>query len=74
MAKKKAGKKKKARRKLIKGAWTKGETSLLARLFPNTSTVVVAKELGRGHDAVKRKASRMRLRKSKRYMKSIGRA
>ncbi len=72
MAKKKA--KKKAGKKLIKGMWTKGETSLLTRLFPNTPTVVVAKKLGRPHDAVKRKASRMRLRKSKRYMKSIGRA
>jgi len=67
-------KKKKAGKKLIKGMWTKGEISLLTRLFPGTSTVVVAKELGRPHDAVKRKASRMRLRKSKRYMKSIGRA
>ena len=72
---KKAAKKKKAakRKKVIKGLWAKRETSLLRKLFPNMPTAEIAKKLGRGTDAVKRKASRMRLRKSKRYMRSLGR-
>ena len=72
--KKAARKKKAAKKKVIKGLWLRRETSLLKKLFPNTATAEVAKKLGRGTDAVKRKASRMGLRKSKRYMKSLGRA
>jgi hypothetical protein len=71
MAKKK---KKKKRRKLIKGLWSKSELALLKKLFPNNPTAQIATELGRPKDAVKKKASRMGLRKSKRYMKSLGRA
>jgi hypothetical protein len=69
MAKKKAKKK-----KLIKGIWSKSELSLLKKLFPNNPTAQIAAKLGRPNDAVKKKASRMGLRKSKRYMKSLGRA
>lgn len=70
MAKKKA----KKRKKLVKGLWTKSDISLLKKMFPNNPTAAIAKELGRPTDAVKKKASRMRLRKSKRYMKGLGRA
>ena len=71
MAKKrKATKKKKAAIIL----WTKAEVSLLRKLFPTNPTSKVAKKLGRKTDTVKKKASRMGLRKSKRYLKSIGRA
>jgi hypothetical protein len=69
MAKKKA-----KRKKLIKGIWSKSELSQLKKLFPNNPTAQIAAKLGRPNDAVKKKASRMGLRKSKRYMKSLGRA
>ena len=69
-----AKKKRKAKKKLKKGLWTKSELSLLKKLFPNNPTVEVSAKLGRPNDAVKKKASRMGLRKSKRYLKSLGRA
>lgn len=69
-----AKKKRKAKKKLKKGLWTKSELSLLKKLFPNNPTAEVSAKLGRPNDAVKKKASRMGLRKSKRYLKSLGRA
>jgi len=70
MAKKKAKKK----TKLIKGLWSKSEVNLLKKLFSNSPTAQIAARLGRPTDAVKKKASRIGLRKSKKYMKSLGRA
>jgi hypothetical protein len=67
-------KKKKAKKKLIKGLWTKSELSLLKKLFPNNPTAEVASKLKRPTDAVKKKASRMGLCKSKKYMKTLGRS
>ncbi len=67
-------KKKKKKKKLIKGLWSRSELSLLKKLFPNNHTAEIAAKLGRPNDAVKKKASRMRLRKSKRYLKTLGRA
>ena len=66
--------KKKGKKKLIKGLWSKSELALLKKLFPNNPTAQIAAKLGRPTDAVKKKASRMRLRKSKKYMRSLGRA
>ena len=66
--------KKKARKRAIKGLWAKSEVSLLRKLFPNNPTAEIAAKLGRPTDAVKKKASRMGLRKSKKYMKSLGRS
>ncbi len=63
-----------AKKKLIKGLWSKGEVSLLKKLFPNNPTAKVAARLGRSSDTVKKKASRMGLKKSKKYLKSLGRA
>jgi len=78
MAKKKKAvkkkKKKSTRRKAAKGLWTGDDVKLLRKLFSTTPTSKVAKELGRKTDAVKKKASRMGLRKSKKYMRSLGRA
>ena len=73
---KKAAKKKKPakKKKVVKGLWMARETNLLAKLFPTTPTAKIAAQLGRPTDAVKKKASRMGLRKSKRYLRSIGRA
>jgi len=65
--------KKKKRRKLIKGTWTKSDLNLLKKLFANNPTAEIAKKLGRPLDAVKKKASRMKLRKSKKYLKTLGR-
>ena len=76
MAKKKKSKKKKAakRKKAPKGLWSKADVNLLKQLFPTNPTSKIAKKLRRKTDAVKKKASRMGLRKTKRYLKSIGRA
>ena len=63
-----------ARKKLVKGVWTKSDLQTLKKLFSNSATADVASKLGRPTEAVKKKASRMGLRKSKRYMKSLGRS
>ncbi len=67
-------KKKKKKKKLKKGLWSRGELTLLKKLFSNNPTAQIAAKLGRPNEAVKKKASRMRLRKSKRYLKTLGRA
>jgi hypothetical protein len=67
-------KRKGSKRRAGKGSWTTKDTNLLKRLFPNTPTSKIAKRLRRSTDTVKKKASRMGLRKAKRYLKSIGRA
>jgi hypothetical protein len=61
-------------KKPIKGLWSKSDVSTLKKLFPNNPTAKIAAKLGRPTDAVKKKASRMGLRKSKKHMKSLGRA
>ena len=62
-----------ARKKLIKGLWSKSEVSLLRKLFPNNPTAKVAARLGRPTDTVKKKAYSIGLKKSKKYLKSLGR-
>jgi hypothetical protein len=57
----------------MKGSWTKDDVKELKKLFPNRPTAEVAAELGRPTEAVKKKASRMGLRKSRKYMKGLGR-
>ncbi len=71
---KKTAKKKKAARKKVRPTWSQSDVKLLKKLFGNNPTAEIAKQLGRKTDAVKKKASRMGLRKSKRYMKTLGRA
>jgi len=66
--------KKKKRTKLKKGLWSKGELTQLKKLFPNNPTAKISATLGRPNDAVKKKASRMGLKKSRRYLKTLGRA
>ncbi|OHB74898.1 MAG: hypothetical protein A2Z25_10785 [Planctomycetes bacterium RBG_16_55_9] len=65
--------KKKAKGKTVKGTWSKSEVTLLKKLFPKNPTARIAAQLGRSTDTVKKKASRMGLRKSKKYMKTLGR-
>jgi hypothetical protein len=59
---------------LKKGAWTKADLATLKKMFAAVSTAAVAKKLGRPLEAVKKKASRMGLTKSARYMKTLGRS
>ena len=61
------------KKKNIKGIWAKDEIRLLKKDFPNKSCAEVAKKLGRPLYAVKRKAYRLGIYKSKKYLKSIGR-
>jgi len=71
--KKKAAKRKRAaKRKAVKG-WKPSEVALLKKLFPTNPTSAIAKQLRRKTDAVKKKASRMGLRKSKKYLRKLGR-
>jgi hypothetical protein len=70
MAKRKRAVKKRAR----KGVWATADVNLLKRLFPRTPTARIAAKLGRKTDAVKKKASRMGLKKSKVYLRKLGRA
>jgi len=76
MAKKRrpARKTKTRRRRRVLKAWSAAEVRKLKRLFPNNPTSRIAAELGRNTDAVKKKASRMGLRKSPKYLRKLGRA
>ena len=56
-----------------KGSWTRDDVKQLKKLFPDRPTAEVAASLGRPTEAVKKKASRMGLKKSRRYMRSLGR-
>lgn len=58
---------------MTKGTWTKDDIKTLKRLFPNTPTADIAAELGRSVDCVKKKAERLGLKKTKKYMRSLGR-
>jgi len=66
--------KKKVKRGTPRGLWAKSDVNLLKKLFPNTPTAAIAKKMNRKTDAVKKKASRMGLRKARSYLKSLGRA
>ena len=56
-----------------KGTWTKEDIKTLKKEFPSHTTEWVASLLMRPLEAVKKKASRMGLRKSAKYMRTIGR-
>ncbi|MFA5423910.1 MAG: hypothetical protein WC374_08645 [Phycisphaerae bacterium] len=68
-----AKRKKTARKKSARGSWNAKDLSILTKQFPNKPTAEIAKMVHRKTDAVKKKASRMGLKKNKRYLKSIGR-
>jgi hypothetical protein len=63
-----------AKKRTPKGRWSTQDLNMLKRLFPTTPTSKVAQKVGRKLDAVKKKASRMGLKKSRAYLKRIGRA
>jgi hypothetical protein len=60
-------------RRDTKGSWTRDDVKQLKKLFSDRPTAEVAASLGRPTEAVKKKASRMGLKKSRRYMRSLGR-
>jgi len=61
------------RKKLATGLWSKEDVKLLKKLFPNRKTQEVADQLGRTLKSVKMKASKLGLKKAKKYLKSLGR-
>ena len=61
------------RKKLATGLWSKEDVKLLKKLFPNRKTQEVADQLGRTLKSIKMKASKMGLKKAKKYLKSLGR-
>jgi hypothetical protein len=63
-----------ATKKLKSGEWSKAEVGVLKKMFPVTSTPKVAAKLGRSPESVTMKARKMGLKKSAKYLKSIGRA
>ena len=63
-----------AKKKVVKGLWSKSEVALLRKLFPSNPTAKVATRLGRSLGTVKKKASRMGLKKTKKYMTALGRS
>lgn len=69
-----AKKKKAVKRKKAVPMWSARDVALLKKLFPTNPTSGIAKKLKRKLDAVKKKASRMGLQKSKKYLKTLGKA
>ena len=63
-----------AKRKLVRGRWASDEIELLKKLFPNASTREVADRLGPSAKSVEMKASKICLKKAKKYLKSVGQA
>ena len=53
--------------------WTVGEVRTLRKLFGNASNRTVAVALDRTPKAVERKASKLGLTKTKKYLRSLGR-
>ena len=53
--------------------WTKKDVQELRRLFPSRATVEVAVLMGRTVECVKKQAQRRGFRKTKKYLKSLGR-
>lgn len=54
--------------------WTREELRTLRSIFRNSSNVSVAQMLDRTPKAVERKAGKLRLTKTKKYLRSIGRS
>lgn len=61
-----------AKKKVVTGVFTKEETSILKKMYPNSSTKDVAKKLNRKPKSVEAKASNLGLKKSSKYLKKVG--
>ena len=55
------------------GVWTVGEVRTLRKLFSNRSNREVAMTLDRSPKSVERKAARLGLVKTKKYLRTLGR-
>jgi len=64
----------KRKRKLTKKKWTREEIKYLKKVFRNMRTADVAKQMKRTVSSVQQKASALGLKKTKKYLRSIGRA
>ena len=53
--------------------WTREDVRVLKNIFRDSPNVIVAMRLGRTTKAVERKASKLGLNKTKKYLKSLGR-
>lgn len=63
-----------ANQKQKSGEWSKDEVKLLKQMFRSNSTGEVAKKLNRNVSSVQSKATTLGLKKTRKYLKSIGRA
>jgi len=54
--------------------WTRDEVRTLKQLFRNNSNVIVAEKLERTPKSVERKAAKLGLKKTKKYLRSLGRS
>jgi hypothetical protein len=60
------------RKKLVTGVFSKDGVKILKKVFRSTSTKEVATKLGRKVKSVQAKASQLGLKKTKKYLKSMG--
>ena len=61
-----------AKKKVKLVRWSKAEVSQLKKLFPVTSTAKLAKLFKRTEKSVGQKANKMGLKKTTKYLKSVG--
>jgi hypothetical protein len=61
-----------AKRTQKRKPWSKDDVKKLKKIFRNTNTKDVAKELKRSYAATQAKASQLKLTKTKKYLKSVG--
>ena len=61
-----------AKKKIKLVRWSKAEVSQLKKLFPSMSTAKVAAKLKRSEKSVGQKANKMRIKKTVKYLKSVG--
>ena len=61
-----------AKKKIKLVRWSKAEVSQLKKLFPSMSTAKVAAKLKRSEKSVMLKASKMGIKKTVKYLKSVG--
>jgi len=59
-------------KKLVTGVFSKNEVKILKKIFRSTSTKEVASKLNRKMKSVEVKASKLGLKKTKKYLKSVG--
>ena len=62
------------RKKLVTGEFSTNEVKILKKMYGSTSTKEVASKLGRKIKSVEGKASKLGLKKTKKYLKGIGHA